>query len=113
MSRRQHADRPLTRNVRRIRAGGEAQLPDLQSPGERDLARQFMKFGRRPLAVAQQDLAERGRRDALPVEQRDAEIGLELLQAAGQRGLRNPKRLCGETEMMVLRQSLNHFDLSD
>ena len=109
----QRPDRALGRNVSRIGAHAKAQFTDVEPFGERDLAHELAQFRCGPLAVTQHDLAELGRRDALPVEQRDAEIGLELLQAAGQRRLRNPKRLCGETEMMVLRQGLNHFDLSD
>ena len=109
----QRPDGALGRNVSRIGAHAKAQFADVEPFGERDLAHELAQFRCGPLAVPQHDLAERGRRDALPVEQRDAEIGLELLQAAGQRRLRDPKRLCGETEMMVLRQGLNHFDLSD
>ena len=71
-----------------------------------------MQFGCSPFAVAQHDLAERCRRHSLPVEQRNSEVSLELLEAASQRRLRDPERFRGEAEMMVLRQGLDDFDLS-
>ncbi len=112
MLRRQHADGPLARNVRGIGARGDAQFADLQPLGEGDLPHQLMKFGCGPFAVAQHDLAKRGRRHPLPVEQGNAELRLELLEAASQRRLRDAERFRGEAEMMVLRQGLNDFDLS-
>ena len=109
-------DRPdcaLTRNIRRIGRGGDAQLSDLQPLGERNLAHEFVEPGDRALAVLQYDLGEQCRRHAPPIEQRHAEVGLKLLQAACQRRLRHAQILGGEAEMAAPRQGLDDLDLPD
>ena len=77
------------------------------------LAREFMEIGERPLAVAQNDFAERCGRDALPVENRNTESILELLEAARQIGLRHAERLRRATEMTVLRESAHNLELAN
>jgi hypothetical protein len=63
--------------------------------------------------VAQDDFAERRGRDALSVEDRSAENSLELLQTAGQIGLRHAERVRRPAEVPMLRKSPYNFELAD
>ena len=113
MPRRQQSDRLRCGNIGWIGTGGDAQFADLEPLGERDLPHQLMKFGRGPFAVAQHDLAKQCGRDALPVEQRNAEVRLELLQRARQGRLGHAKILGGEAEMAAPGERLYDLDLTD
>jgi hypothetical protein len=93
------SDSPLARNIRRIRADGDAEFPDLQSLGEGQLACELLKIGEDFLAVAQDDFAERRGRDPL--------------SAAGQIGLRHAERVRRPAEVPMARKSPYDFELAD
>src|SRR5277367_3578807 len=72
-----------------------------------------MKTGEGFVAVAQNDLAERCGRHALPIEDRNAEKRLELLEAARQIGLGHAQRLRRPAKMSMLGESPYNFELAN
>jgi hypothetical protein len=71
-----------------------------------------MKIIERSCAVAQDDFAKQSEGHALAIENRDAKIGLKLFEAAGEIGLGHAQRLRRTTEMAMLRQRGDDFELT-
>ena len=63
--------------------------------------------------MAQNDLAKRRWRHALPIEDRNAEKRFELLEAASEIGLRHAQRLRSPAKMSMLGERLYNFELAN
>lgn len=91
---RQNSHRAHARNVGWVGRQGETDLTGFHALGQSKFAGEIVKLGQRAITVFDYYLAEQRWRHALAVEQFDAELALELLQAARERWLRHAERLC-------------------
>ena len=113
----QARQRRVTRNDARIGTQGHPERTDLEAGQQRDLAQHILFGTEQGLAALDHQFTERGQRHRPPlaVEQGDAQLRLQRLNALGERRLRDIQRYRGPPEMRVAdkRQQMLKASLGD
>jgi hypothetical protein len=106
MLRGKHADCALPRNFGGIGPGRHAEFANLQASGQTDLANEIGESFDHRCTVAQHQFSEDSRRHALPIKKGDAEVLLQVLEAAVKAGWDTPSAAAARPKCRLVARAL-------